>query len=496
MKYLLQQPKKLECMAIVKLGQWMAVKVTKLMPLSLPRQSDATKAELLLSRQIELIRKFIDRNVPKMLHNKFVFEAIRELSQLFYRIEHSEKCSSQLNVISRMLETLLTENLTCISLNSKQMKQFGSSLYLKSHMLKSVTDLTVELKPGIHDSSIREIQVIQLLKELDNLKCLSIDYCTDNILRCLTMNCKLIEKLNLNNSNINDNNIEILTELSNLKSIYLYATAVSQKGIEILLKFCTNIEHIDTDTNFVACAIEQIVSYKENAGTQFRLKSYVNDSETTKKQLQLVILKCPLIQKVMFTKYQFSQSYLMILNDLKDLSELKLAGYSFSTDQIKEVLQIRGRNLVHLHLQKVDQIDINALMLVSQMCPNLQSLIIEKCNYVKQTLLTVESNFSNRENTVLCPSFNNLKTLSVGVNGGWPPTEELLLFLLSNCPNVEFVHVRGKLISQIISKVLDNNPLNCLKELRIWMCDNSVLSMLVIERILQNCINFPEILIH
>lgn len=73
-------------------------------------------------------------------------------------------------------------------------------------------------------------------------------------------------------------------------------------------------------------------------------------------------------------------------------------------------------------------------------------------------------------------------------------TEEQLLFILTNCLNVQFIHIGTaiQLTDDVMFKILDKNPLIYLKELRIMQSD--YLSMISVDRIIQSCMSL-EILV-
>ncbi|XP_034827682.1 uncharacterized protein [Maniola hyperantus] len=176
------------------------------------------------------------------------------------------------------------------------------------------------------------------------------------------------------------------------------------------------------------------------------------------------------------------QSDLMVLIGLKKLFDLKLLSCDFYADQIKQVLQVKGCNLLKLHLEHVDQIDLNALMYISQLCSLLESLTFYNCTLIQHTSLYTKK-------LEILP-FRNLKKLTcVSLF-----TDEQLLFLLTNCINVEFIQIGTaiQLTDEFMFKILEINPMIYLKELRIMQSD--FLTMLSVERIIQSCMSL-EILV-
>lgn len=210
------------------------------------------------------------------------------------------------------------------------------------------------------------------------------------------------------------------------------------------------------------------------------LKIYVSRYATSY-HLQLAVEMCPSICS-MTVFHNTLQSDLMVLIGLKDLCDLKLLSCDFYADQIKQVLQVKGCNLLKLHLEHVDQIDLNALMYISQMCPLLETLTFYNCTLIQHTSLYTK--------TLEILPFRNLKKLTCVSTF----SDEQLLFLLTNCLNVEFIQIGTavQLTDEFMLKILDKNPLIYLKELRIMQSD--FLTILSAERLIQSCMSL-EILV-
>lgn len=194
-----KQPKKLESLALNKLGDWIAEQAELLMfPIAAEAQRDTTKAHMLLSRHVNSIRSYLDYNVPWMVHDLLSTEAIRALSTLLEKTKQSlgfrgsmpGKFVSQMNVIVRMTEVLFTRNLTYISIDNIP-KMMRSVFYSKLQMLSGLVYLNLGSLSGGWKTADMEGSVIEALKGLHNLKYLIINYdCTDNILHCISKNCK------------------------------------------------------------------------------------------------------------------------------------------------------------------------------------------------------------------------------------------------------------------------------------------------------------------
>lgn len=482
-----KQPKKLESLALNRLGDWLALQAEwQMTPIANLSQQDINTAQATLSNNIDTIRTYLSYNVPWMLQDLFADEAIRALSDLLEKTKRSlgfrgsmSKFVSQMNVIVRTAEALFTKYVTVVSIDTIP-KMLRSTFYSNLHKLTGLVSLNLGSLSGGWKTADMEEAVIKSIKELHNLKYLTINYdCTDNILRCLVTNCQKLEKLDVSCSKcITNDSMSIITKMTKLRSIQLYRTFVSLAGFVTVLLNCKNIEDIGRCDD-VGKVLEYIDLNCFETMT-LNLKTYVSRYATFN-QLQLAVQMCPYIRS-MTVFHKTLETDLMLLIGLKDLRELKLLSCDFYADQIKQVLQVKGCNIVSLHLEHVDQIDLNALMYISQMCPFLETLTLYNCTLIKHTSLYTKK-------LEIAP-FRNLKKITCVSTC----TDEQLLFIITNCLNVEFIHLGTaiQLTDDTVFKILDKNPLIYLKELRIMQSD--FLTMISIERIIQSCMNL-EILV-
>ncbi|XP_012548327.1 uncharacterized protein LOC105842077 [Bombyx mori] len=482
-----KQPNKLEKLALKSLGEWVAEQAQHhLQPITSLSMRDTNAAQSHLSKSINNLRNYLEYNVPWMLHDLLADEAIRALSELLEKTKSSlgfrgcmGKFVSQMNIIARMAEVLFTKYLTTLSIDSIP-KMLRSVFYSNIDKLYGLVYLNLGSLSGGWKTSDMENAVIKSLKNLHNLKYLFLNYdCTDNILKCIVENCRNLTKLDISCSKcITNDSIDILAEFKQLTSIQLYRTFVTVDGFVKLLLKCKNIQDIGR-CDEIGRVLEIInLYYAESA--PFNLRTYVSRYATSD-HLQLAVQMCPYVTNLTVF-HNTLQSDLMVLIGFKNLTELKLLSCDFYADQIKQVLQVKGCNIVNLHLEHVDQIDLNALMYISQMCPLLESLTLYNCSMIQHTSLYTK-------NLEILP-FRNLKRVTCVSKC----SDEQLLFILNNCLNAEFIHIGTafQLTDEFIFKVLDKNPLIYLKELRIMLSE--FLTMLSVQRIIQSCISL-EILV-
>ncbi|KAJ0181800.1 hypothetical protein K1T71_002522 [Dendrolimus kikuchii] len=482
-----KQPVTLEASSLIALGNWIADRAEhQMIPITKLSQKDTTKAQEALTEYIDCIKAYLQYNVPWMLHDQLTNETVRSLWELLEKTKHSlgfrgcmGKFVSQMNVIIRMAEVVFNKNLTTLSIDAIP-KMLRSIFYSKLPMLTGLVHLNLGSLSGGWKTTDMEEAVINSLRNLHCLKYLFINYdCTDNILRCLVENCPNLEKLDISSSkNITNSSIHIIAKFKELKSVQLYRTFVTLDGFVNLLLKCKNLQDIGR-CDEIGKVLEYINLYHPKSGP-FGLVTYVS-RYATNDHLQLAVQLCPYIRS-MTVFHNTLQSDLMVLIGLGHLQELKLLSCDFYADQIKQVLQVKGCNITHLHLEHVDQIDLNALMYISQMCPLLESLTLYNCTLIQHTSLYTKK-------LDIAP-FRNLKKITLVSM----TTDEQLLFILTNCLNAEFIHVGTavQFTDDFLLKILEKNPLIYLKELRIMQSD--FLTIRSVQKIIESCMSL-EILV-
>ncbi|GBP64108.1 hypothetical protein EVAR_8477_1 [Eumeta japonica] len=478
----LKQPRKLEMVALSLVGDWVALQAEELMaPVAGISQRDSVQAHAVLARKVDQLRCYLEYNVPWMVYDILAKEVIRALSDLLEKTKHSlgfrgsmAKFVSQMNVAVAMTEVLFTKYLTVVSIDSIP-KMMRSVFYVKLHKLTGLTSLNLGSLSGGWKTADMEQSIIKSLKTLHRLKNICINYdATDNILRCIEKNCPLIERLDLSCSkNITNESIDIIINYKNLRSIQLYRTSVTLEGYTKLLLKCKKLEDIGRCEE-----IGKILEYIDLTNSEarpFMLTTYVSRYAPIN-HLQLAVDMCPRIRS-MTVFHNTLQSDLMVLVGLPQLCELKLLSCDFYADQVKQLLQVKGCNITSLHLEHVDQIDLNALMYISQMCPMLRNLTLYNCTLIQHTSLYT------RKLEIL--PFRNLKKLTFVAFC----TESQIMFLLTNCLNIEFIHLGTavQLTDDMFMKILNQNPLIHLKELRIMQSD--FLTIVTVERLIHSCMS-------
>lgn len=149
----------------------------------------------------------------------------------------------------------------------------------------------------------------------------------------------------------------------------------------------------------------------------------------------------------------------MTVIGLNQLTKLKLLSCDFFADQIRDVLQVKGCNLTSLNLEHVDEIDMNALIYISQFCPDLKKLVLCNCNLMQSTSIR----------RYKLPPFMNLESLTlIG-----ECSIQHLEYLLCNAHRLKFIHFGTQIITndELFEKVFLRNELSQLEEIRILYSD-------------------------
>ena len=92
---------------------------------------------------------------------------------------------------------------------------------------------------------------------------------------------------------------------------------------------------------------------------------------------------CPELTCVSLYVDEDAGNLLEPLSSLKNLSEVKLLACNFYTDKVDELLRQKGHQLTLLHLEHIDELDMNALCCVAESCPNLRRLVFFSCDFVE-----------------------------------------------------------------------------------------------------------------
>lgn len=305
-----------------------------------------------------------------------------------------------------------------------------------------------------------EVEHIYLngLKSMRNLHYVSLGYdCTDQILNLLSHVAPKIEFFDLSSSKqISNSSIEQLLKFKYLKGVQLYRTSVTLEGFANLLLYSEELRDIGRYDE-IGRALEYLDEWNPHK-KKYSLTKFMTSYATTR-HLQLLCDKCPEIDTVSIF-HNVLLIDLMTLIGINKLSTLKMLSCDFFSDRIRDVLQVKGCNLTHLHLEHVDEIDLNALMYISQYCPDLKTLSIYNCELIDSTSIHLRCSI---------PPFMNLERLTFISSG----KRKHLEFILLNALKIKFIcfGTQAPASDSLFNILLGNNPFQYLEELRIINSD-------------------------
>lgn len=302
------------------------------------------------------------------------------------------------------------------------------------------------------------------LKTLTNLRSVGLSYdCTDNILQLLTRVSPGIENIDLSNSRmITNQSVDWLLKFKQLKSVQLYRTSVTLEGYSNLLLYAPNLTDVGRYDE-IGRALEYLDEWNPGK-TEFKLTKFVTSYATTK-HLQLLCEKCPEIDTISIF-HNIMLIDLMYLIGIDKLTVLKMLSCDFFGDRLRDVLQVKGCNLTHLHLEHVDEIDVNALMYISQFCPDLKTFTIYNCELIESTSIHL--------NRPAIPPFMNLEKFVFAAQG----KRRHLEFILQNALKIKYISMgtQAPTCDALFNTILSINPLEHLEELRIINSEHLTIS--------------------
>jgi ribonucleases P/MRP protein subunit RPP40 len=380
------------------------------------------------------------------------------------------------NVALSLAQSLISVKLRVIDFDEMP-KMIRSAFYSKLTKMSGLEWLSLGSVSGGWKTLDMEQVLVDGIENMSNLMHLRLNYdCTDNVLKTLVKNCPRLMSLDITNSkNINNASVDILVDLKNLRQIQLYRTSVSMEGFINILLHLPELRDIGRYDELGRC-LEYIDDYYPTYGN-FKLESFISIQATTK-QIQILSEKCPNVSSISLF-HNILLLDLMVLIGLNNLAKLKLLSCDFFADQIRDVLQVKGCNLTFLSLEHVDEIDMNALVYISQYCTELKTLVLCNCNLIESTSVTRSK----------LPPFMNLENLTlIG-----ECTSQHLEFILCNSHRLKFIHFGTQIITtdELFVKVFLRNELSQLEEIRILHSD--FVTVKTAYALVNNCINLQKL---
>lgn len=419
------------------------------------------QASEILQSQINVLRTILEYNVPCFLYDRLCDGLFAEIPRMVDRIKSRKSIRTsmgeflgQVNVAVSLAELVIGPYLTRCSFEEMP-KMCSQVFFSRLACLTGMKYLNLGSLSGGWKTADMEPTLLAGLLKMRNLRYLSLNYdCTDNILLALIDSCPHLHTLDVGSSRaVNDDSVNLLMRIKSLRSIQLHKTSVTLEGYVKLLLKLPDLEDIGRYDDIGRCLEYIVDSYPEVK--KFSLRRFSSRYVTTK-FLQVLGEYCPYMQFVSIF-YNALLCDLTALIGINQLSNLHLLACDFFSDQVRDVLAVKGCNITHLHLEHVDQIDMNALMYISQFCPDLQVFTIYNCELLESTSLYMKQ--------PVMPPFMNLEHLTVIAQCD----QEHLEFMMSSCLHIKTIKF-GTMVpttDYLFDRVLAKNPMECLEELSI-----------------------------
>lgn len=472
----------MESLALQAVGQFVtAVGRNMISPLVDIARQDSLRGMALLQSSLGRLSELLYASVPWYLYDQMATQVltaiaalIQETKQTYVNFETMTTFINQMNIVVNLTEVAIHPHLRNIdfSLWPKIMRHV---LYKNLYRMTGLERLNLGSGSGGWKTSDIEKSVdcgVSSMKNLTSL-CLCFD-CTDHILSVVGQNCSKLQCLDVTASrSVTDRSVSILINCTELRELHLYRTSVTVEGYAVLLKGLPRLEDLGRCDEF-GFILEHLRSTEGNIGP-FGLKIFQSRDVTTS-HLNLLIEMCPRVSHVSIY-HDERISDLTVLSALDDLCELKLLSCDFFTDRVKQLLEVKGCGLTWLHLEHVEEIDLNALMYISQYCPNLKKLTFYNCEFLEHTSLSLKK--------LSVQPLRYLERITCVAECALLHLE----FLLSNCHNIRFIQLGSSTgIGDVtMAKVLSQNPMKYLEELKILYSDN--LSMQTVHLLMTRCEN-------
>ncbi|XP_029053554.2 uncharacterized protein LOC114881080 [Osmia bicornis bicornis] len=439
-----------------------------------------------LQSTLNFMKHLLSSNVPQHLYDEMsravltaIVNLVQETRSTYNDYALTTTFLSVMTIALRLTEVAIDTHLKTIEFSAWP-KIIRHVLYNKLHNMTGLEVLDLGSgSAGWKTSDIEKI-IVNGVSAMPNLMCFILCFdCTDNIITALAQNCKKLQTLDATASrSVTERSVDSLLSCKNLKQIKLRRTSMTIPGYANLFLEHLNIEDIGRCDEF-GYVLELIHQNKINTKSTFRIRTF-ESRNFDMEHLYLLVDMCPYITSLCILRDERIVD-LTILATLDHLKELKLLSCDFYAHGIKTLLEIKGRTIMNLHLEHIDEIDLNALMDISQYCPNIKNLVFYNCEFLEHAPI------HSRKFAV--PPFEFLERIKCVVDCANMHLE----FLLSHCVNIKFIQLGSStgIGDETMRKILLKNSMKKLEELKILYSHD--LSMKTVQLLMQNCDNLRRL---
>lgn len=261
------------------------------------------------------------------------------------------------------------------------------------------------------------------LRELKNLKTLSIPHMADDSVIEVVMSCGNLVVLDISGecaftvNGLKTITSDILTVLNIGNCGKKDVCTQEASSFDVVADLIENLPNLTVLRTYSFTGKSLLILYKKNKSFQTKLK-YLHDTETTIEEFEAIISTCPLLEDIYFDTPH--TGVVSDLGRLKKLHSLKLSRYSWM--ELQSYLQVDGSRLQTMKLCTCKD-EVIDLSVISHSTPNLITL---ECFKVELTFTELNSYFM---------SLQNLEVLYCNIGG------LVLGYLLLNSPYIKKVVV-------------------------------------------------------
>lgn len=434
-----------------------------------------------MENMFSYLTEFLYTHVPWNLFDQMATHVLTSISNLIKETKNNYNQDqpmsvflNKMKVVVSLTEVAINPHLRCIDI-SVWPKIMRHVLYQRLYRMTGLEELNLGSGSGGWKTSDIEKSIIQGVSAMQNLTslCLCFD-CTDHIISIVGQTCCKLQNLDVTSSrSVTDRSVGPLLNCPQLRQLLLYRTSVSIEGYTELLLGLRQLKDLGRcdELGIILENLKERNSVSEPLGLEV-----FQSRDVTTTHLNLLVEMCPNVRHVSIF-HDERVSDLTVLIYLNNLSELKLLACDFYTDQVKQMLEVRGEKLTWLHLEHVEEIDLNALVYISQFCPHLKKLVLYNCDFLEHTSLSLKK--------LKVVPFQYLEQIICVVDCALVHLE----FLLSHCINIKCIQLGSStgIGDETMAKVLAVNPMRKLEELKILFSDN--LSMQTVQFLMTRCDN-------
>ncbi|XP_076685474.1 uncharacterized protein LOC143377727 isoform X1 [Andrena cerasifolii] len=438
-----------------------------------------------LRTMLEFMRHLLSSSIPRHLYDKLsqavltaIVNLVKETRGTYNDYAVTTAFLSEMTIALHLTEVAVGAHLKAIEFSTWP-KIMRHVLYNKLHEMVGLEVLDLGSgSAGWRTSDIEKI-IVNGVSAMPNLVCFILCFdCTDNIIAALAQNCKKLQKLDVTASrSVTERSVKALLSCKYLKQIKLCRTSMTVLGYANLFLEHLNIEDIGRcdEFGYVLEHIHQEMDIKRS----FHIGTF-ESRNFSMEHLCLLVDMCPYITSLCLLRDERIVD-LTVLATFDYLKELKLLSCDFYAHGIKTLLEIKGRTITSLHLEHVEQIDLNALILISQYCPDIKSLVFYNCEFLEHAPAYP------RRLTV--PPFRSLERIKCVAECANMHLE----FLLSCCINIRFIQLGSStgIGDETMRRIFLGNPLSKLEELKILYSHD--LSMKTVQLLMQYCHNLRRL---